>query len=170
MDVYVFKVKLGYDRRVWRRIEIQGDQTLHDLSYAILDAFDFEDFLHLYSFFMSGEVGDLSSEYVSPDYFEGSNLWQEEKRSADEVKVCSLGLKPRQRFLYLFDYGDDWRFEVQFMGRVDSKEGATYPRITDRRGDSPPQYPEDEGEGVAKTDCLLSYVAYKEGGRGNGPL
>ena len=148
MDVYVFKVKLGYDKRVWRRIELLGSQTLHDLSLAIVRSFDFYDW-HLYSFFMSGRAWDSSTEFVSPDYFLDSGPCEpggDEKRNADEALISSLGLEPKQRFLYLFDYGDDWRFEVQFLGRVASEEGVDYPRITKRRGESPPQYPEDEKE------------------------
>lgn len=148
MDVYVFKVKLGYDKRVWRRIEVLGCQTLHDLSLAIVYSFDFYDW-HLYSFFMSGRAWDSSTEFVSPDYFLDLGSWEpggDEKRRADEVLISSLELEPKQKFLYLFDYGDDWRFEVQFLEQVASEEGVDYPRITKRCGESPPQYPEDEEE------------------------
>jgi len=148
-EIYVFKVKLGYDKRVWREIGIRGSQTLHDLNLAIVDAFDFYDW-HLYSFFMSGRAWDSSTEFVSPDYFLDLGSWEpvgDEKRRADEVLISSLELEPKQKFLYLFDYGDDWRFEVQFLEQVASEEeGVDYPRITKRCGESPPQYPEDEEE------------------------
>lgn len=145
LDVYVFKVKLGYDKRVWCKIEILGSQNLHDLSLEIVGAFGLLDF-HLYSFFMSGRAWDASTEYVTPDYPQGLGWLDDDKRMADEVKICSLGLKPKQKFLYLYDYGDEWRFEVQFLKRIASENGAVYPRITQRRGESPSQYPEDEDE------------------------
>jgi len=145
LDVYVFRVKLGYDKRVWRRIEILGSQNLHDLSLEITEAFDLLDF-HLYSFFMSGRAWDSSTEYVSPDHPQGLGWSGDEKRRADEAEICSLELKPKQKFLYLFDYGDEWMFEVQFLKRVASEDGAAYPRITDGRGESPSQYPGDEEE------------------------
>ena len=144
-DVYVFKVKLGYDKRVWRRIEILGIQTLHDLSLEITDAFDLNGF-HLYSFFMSGRAWDPSTEYVSPDYPRDSGQWEDEKRRSDDVRICSLGLRPKQRFLYLFDYGEEWRFEIEFLERVPPEDGVAYPRIIGRRGESPSQYLEDEDE------------------------
>ena len=95
---------------------------------------------------MSGRAWDASTEYVSPDYPRGLGWLGDDKRMADEVKICPLELKPEQKFLYLFDYGEEWRFEVQFLKRVDSEERATYPRITDGRGPSPSQYTEDEGQ------------------------
>ncbi|MFQ6053820.1 MAG: hypothetical protein ACE5OO_06320 [Candidatus Bathyarchaeia archaeon] len=104
---------------------------------------------HLYSFFICGRAWGSSTEYVSPDYFVDLGSWGlgvDGKRGADEMLRSSLGLEPGQRFLYLFDYGDDWRFEVQFLGHVASEEGADYPRITERRGGSPPQHPEDQEE------------------------
>lgn len=141
-EIYVFKVKLGYDKRVWREIGIRGSQTLHDLSLAIVDAFDFYDW-HLYSFFMSGRAWDPSTEYVTPDYVQ--DPWDKKMR-ADEVRISSLGLELKQRFLYLFDYGDEWRFEVQFLKCITSEEGVDYPHVTKRRGESPHQYPPDEDE------------------------
>lgn len=142
-NIYVFKVKLGYDKRVWREIEIRGGQTLHALSLAIVEAFDFYDW-HLYSFYMSGRAWDPSTEYVTPDYIQ--DPWDDEKMKANEVKISSLELEPKQRFLYLFDYGDEWRFEVQFLKRIASEDGVDYPRIAKRRRESPPQYPPDEDE------------------------
>ena len=42
MKTFVFKVKLKYDKRVWRKIEILGSQTLDDLHMAIQEAFNFD--------------------------------------------------------------------------------------------------------------------------------
>src|SRR5437870_897706 len=48
--VFVFKVALKGQKRIWRRLAIRGDQTLDDLHEAIYDAFDRDD-EHLYSFY-----------------------------------------------------------------------------------------------------------------------
>jgi len=67
MKTYIFKVKLKHDKRVWRKIEVLGSQTIDDLHMAIQEAFDF-DADHLYSFFMSGKAWDDSDfEYYHPD-------------------------------------------------------------------------------------------------------
>ncbi|MDI6905499.1 MAG: hypothetical protein QMD13_08480, partial [Candidatus Bathyarchaeia archaeon] len=116
------------DKRVWRKIEVLGNRTLDDLHMAIQDAFDFDaDPTHLYSFFMSGKAWDHSNfEYYHPDadpktpidkkmrtmlsMIRGS--YPEPRLPATRVRIESLNLEPKQKFLYLFDYGDEWQFEV----------------------------------------------------------
>jgi hypothetical protein len=158
MNTNLLKVKLMYDKRIWRKIEILGHQTLDDLHMAIQEAFDF-DADHLYSFFMSGKAWDISDfEYYHPEadggpieadmrkmisLIRGSK--PELRLPATTVKIESLNLKPKQKFLYLFDYGDEWRFEVEFLKEAFS-EGAHYPRVIDSRGESPQHYQDDEGE------------------------
>ena len=52
------------------------------------------------------------------------------------------GKTGKKEFLFLFDYGDEWRFGVKLL---DAKgmltPGAEYPRVTASRGDAPEQYP-----------------------------
>lgn len=156
MKTYIFKVKLNHDKRIWRKIEILGSQTLGDLHMAIQEAFNF-DADHLYSFFMSGKAWDDSdSEYYHPEadvdplemrrvlsLIRGSQ--PQPRLPATKVRIESLNLKLKQKFLYLFDYGDEWHFEVEFL-KEGSPEKAHYPRITDSRGEAPQQYTDDEEE------------------------
>ncbi len=128
---YTFKVTYQRKPSVWQLIEIAADQTLDDLHYAILSAVDFDPD-HLYSFFMSGRAWDDSTEYASP-YAEGP--------SADEVKIGDLSLRMKQKFLYLFDYGDEHRFEVQLVGvNPEAAKEGRYPRIVKSHGKAPRQY------------------------------
>jgi hypothetical protein len=154
MKTYIFKVKLKYDKRVWRKIEVLGSQTLDDLHIAIQEAFNF-DADHLYSFFMSGKAWDISDfEYYHPDadggpleadlsLIRGSK--PEPRLPATTVRIESLKFKPKQKFLYLFDYGDEWQFEVEFL-KEGSSEKARYPRIIDSRGEAPQQYQDNNEE------------------------
>jgi hypothetical protein len=66
MKTYTFKVSLADDEDIWRKIELPASWTLEDLHYTIQDAFEF-DGSHLYSFFMSGEAWDSSTEYTLTD-------------------------------------------------------------------------------------------------------
>jgi hypothetical protein len=127
---YTFKVTYQRKRSVWQLIEIAENQTLDDLHYAILSAVDF-DSDHLYSFFMSGRAWDETTEYASP-YSEGP--------SAAQVKIGDLSLRMKQRFLYLFDYGDEHRFEVQLMGINPEAPKGRYPKIVEEHGRPPRQY------------------------------
>ena len=50
-----------------------------------------------------------------------------------------MNLKPKQKFLYLYDYGDQLEFEVEYI-KEGFPEKTTYPRIIDSRGEAPEQY------------------------------
>jgi hypothetical protein len=128
---YTFRVTYLRDPDVWRTIETAANQTLHALHYAIQDAVDF-DIDHLYSFFMSNQAWDDGTAYNSP-YTDGP--------SASSVKIEELDLRMKQRFLYLFDYGDEHRFEVQLIDvNPEAPRDESYPRILERHGEDPEQY------------------------------
>ena len=93
---------------------------------------------------MSGKAWDPSTEYVTSDYPTIPDMPDDERRTADNAIISSFELKPKEKFLFLYDYGDDWRFEVQFSRCIASTNGVEYPRISRRRGESPQQYL-DEG-------------------------
>jgi hypothetical protein len=131
LQTYTFKVTYQQNQDVWRVIEIAESQTLDDLHDAIRDSVDF-DYDHLYSFFMSGEAWDDSTEYASP--------LNREKGSASQVKIGGLSLRMKQRFLYLYDYGDEHRFDVQLIAINPDAPKMQYPRIIEKHGKNPPQY------------------------------
>jgi hypothetical protein len=130
--LYRFQVAVEPARDVWRRIEMRGDQTLDDLHNAIQEAFEWDDD-HLYAFYLSGKAWDEDTEYQRP-FTEG--------RSAGRARLEHLALHARQRFLYIFDFGDEWRHTIKLEaiapGGVEA--GQRYPRVTERHGDAIAQY------------------------------
>jgi hypothetical protein len=56
------------------------------------------------------------------------------------VKIRDLGLRLKQRFLYLFDYGDEHRFEVQLIAINPEAPKRKRPRVVERHGRNPKQY------------------------------
>ncbi|MDP8214181.1 MAG: plasmid pRiA4b ORF-3 family protein [Candidatus Euphemobacter frigidus] len=143
-QVFVFKVALKYAKRIWRRIAIPGDHTLADLHDAIFDAFDrFDE--HLYSFYFTANPSSKSRsrlrgvpEYTHPHSQTGNN--------AAATRISSLRLNLKDRFEYLFDYGDDCWHEITLEETRPMETGQTYPQVIAARGDSPPQYPDMEEE------------------------
>lgn len=133
--IYRFKVSLNSKPNIWRIIEIKENQMLSSLHKAIFNAFDrFEE--HLYSFFMSNKPYDRESEYTCPD-----PDMDETSRPVTRIRIDSLYLHPGQRFLYLFDYGDEWWHDVELMEIKAQTSQGKYPRIVKKQGKSPPQYP-----------------------------
>ena len=136
-SIHRFKVSLRGKPEIWRIIEIKHNQMLSSLHKAIFNAFDRYD-EHFYSFFMNNEPWDDESEYNLPDPDEPGL-----GKPAQRARIDSLCLKPGQKFLYVFDYGDEWWHEVEFIGTTDENPHIKYPRVTKKLGKSPPQYPDD---------------------------
>jgi hypothetical protein len=122
---------------VWRDIEIAEDQTLEDLHLAIQGAYGWGDD-HLYSFFMSGHPQDQRTEIGSP--------WSETRRHTHQVEIGSLNVKPGDRFLYFFDYGDSHEFDVRVLQVNPAASKGAYPRVVAQQGKPPPQYPDYDEE------------------------
>jgi len=134
-EIYSFKVSLRESPDIWRIIEIRGDQTLHQLHKVIFKAFERYD-EHLYAFFLSNKPWDASSEYSLPSP-------ESKARSAKRASIDSLALKPKRKFLYLFDFGDEWWHSVQLLGIRQEEPKGKYPRVIESQGEAPSQYDEE---------------------------
>ncbi|MCP4707848.1 MAG: plasmid pRiA4b ORF-3 family protein [Planctomycetes bacterium] len=145
--VYLFKVMLNDD--IHRTIAIRGGQTLEDLHYAIFKAFN-RDEDHLYSFY-----------FPPPGYTVGRNVWIMARKSTEythpynmeecygsdktfynaaHTTIDSLNLKTRKNFWYLFDFGDEWWHKITTQKCNEKPKSGKYPRVTEKKGKSPPQY------------------------------
>ena len=103
----------------YRHIQINQNETLERLSETILYAFDFDDG-HLHSFFMNNQAWDEDNEYMSrgldfdihtieDKYLDGALGF------TDDVKLSEFNLNKGYKFLYIYDYGDDWRFHIRVL-------------------------------------------------------
>ena len=149
MRSYVISVSVG--KGCYRHIRIDADNTLSQLCEAILDAFEFDND-HLHAFFMDNRVWsrNLYACYWSdPDEEEmDGNV----NPSTYEVTLRSLKLSEGQKFLYLFDFGDEWRFSCRVLKVLD--EQTKDAQVVRSVGEPPEQYPswdededEEDGEG-----------------------
>lgn len=132
---------------VCRTIKIRGDQTLEDLHEAIFDAFDRDD-PHMYEFQVGGKgpMDPKAKRYILPMATEDL-FGESESDGTVETPIGDIDLKKDDAFGYWFDFGDDWRHQINVMEIEDRAGRGKYPKITRRIGDSPPQYPDwDEKE------------------------
>ena len=56
------------------------------------------------------------------------------------TQMDSLDLKKDQAFGYWFDFGDDWFHQINVVAVSRDVPKRKYPRVTNRVGESPPQY------------------------------
>jgi Plasmid pRiA4b ORF-3-like protein len=136
-SVFVFEAELLNVSGVSALVAVAGHEHLTELHGAIQQAFNWEND-HLYSFWLDGEFwGDAAAELVIP------GAPDTDSRTAD-VAVDQLRLKAGARIAYIFDYGDEWRVMLTLRERVNGGNGI--PRVAERRGTPPAQYPPLEGE------------------------
>ena len=77
------------------------------------------------------------------------DLWDigaKERYDAQKTKIGSLDLNEKEKFYYLFDFGDDWWHEVSVLTIQIPKTVQAYPRIVKKVGESPEQYPNYKDE------------------------
>jgi hypothetical protein len=127
---HLFKVSLGTD--CWRRIAIGGDSSLEELAATILGAFSFDPD-HLYRFSYKDRFGrsvEIHHPYSAGDF---------DSASTAEVTVGDLPLHQGMCIGFLFDFGDQWDFDIQTENvNVDSMIGK--PQVLERHGEAPEQY------------------------------
>jgi hypothetical protein len=118
---------------------IPAKLTLEDLSDAILRAFDFDDD-HLYQFSYRDRFG--RTVHISHAAIEALP-------STGEVDVGEIPLRPGASMEYLFDFGDQWRFDVK-LERIDpADDRIKKSKPLEEHGKAPLQYlisGEDEGD------------------------
>ena len=118
-QVYRFKVALKVRRRLWRRIEVKGAQTLGDLDRIIRKAFKHDMSDHLSEFFR-GRV--WRSEGLGEIYPGGVG-------SGARKRIDRLGLSEGGKMEYVYDFGDDIQHIVTLEKIMELDETAKYPRI-----------------------------------------
>lgn len=93
---------------------------------------------------------------LTPEMLDEIFSLEDEEEFAGDVRdttLESLDLEVGKRFLYLFDYGDDWRFNVRVHAvREDADPDADYPVLVESVGEAPSQYPDWDEDGEEDQD------------------
>jgi hypothetical protein len=139
---HIFRVSLK--PKVYRDIEIEGGKSLANLAEAIVTAFDFE-FDHAFGFY-----SDLKDPYrkVGERYELFADMEDEETDagSVERTRIAEVFGTVGKKMLMLFDYGDDWRFQVELRALGETAPQRRYPRLLSSAGEAPSQYPDLEDE------------------------
>lgn len=130
--LYQFKITLlDIKPAIWRRIQVR-DCTLVDLHEYIQMAFGWENY-HLHQFEIDGE------RYSQPTP-DGDDFDLDFK---DESDVLLSKLIPKSgrksRWIYEYDFGDDWRHEVLFEGYPPAESKVKYPLCVEGARACPPE-------------------------------
>jgi hypothetical protein len=102
----------------YRHIQISENATLYRLHETILDSVEFFDD-HMHTFFMNNRAWDSEEEYICPSGDLGYA-----RGFSDKVKLSEFRLSKGDKFLYLFDFGDEWRFQIKVLHVIDEPTKA----------------------------------------------
>ena len=142
-EIKVTCVSGCYLKEDWIRVfEIDSSSSLYDLHQTIQDAVGF-DRDHLYDFYAGRHAYNRKLEFAD-DY-----EWEDREDKFFEITLEEIFPMPKScKLYYLFDIGDDWRFEIRKSRKrpTQAETGIKYPRIIESIGPNPVQYPSYEEE------------------------
>ena len=145
MKTYIIRAKLEFQKRTYRDIEVPADISLYKLAKAILDSFNF-DFDHLFGF--GNKPGfyhsDIQYELKTEDSFDFMEEMHEKRYDVEKTRVQDVPFfrKVKDKMYFLFDFGDDWKFEIELINFGVIKKNKKYPIVLRINGEAPEQYPE----------------------------
>ncbi|HFE66281.1 MAG TPA: hypothetical protein ENJ93_03375 [Chloroflexi bacterium] len=124
-QVYTFKAAYKQRKGLWRRIEIQGGQTLYDFDRILRQVFKRDTIDHMSGFWRLVRRGssrrfrevDLGS--ITP-FGEGD---------AGGKKIAALDLQPGDKLKYVYDFGDWYEYIIELEKIAEPEEDAKYPRV-----------------------------------------
>ena len=129
MESFVISVSLGTG--CYRHIQISANATLFKLHQAIIAAFQFDDD-HQHAFFMDNKRWSEKDMYVATKSEPSDRLtWK--------YTLQRAGLVKGKKFLYMFDFGDEWAFQCKVLRELEEKTEA--PKLLRCVGEAPEQYP-----------------------------
>jgi hypothetical protein len=126
--------------KLYRDVEIDSAASLAALAEAVAGAFEF-DFDHAYGFYskLTGRYHESPEKY---ELFADNGEADPGVGSVEKTPVSKAFRKAGKKMLFLFDYGDGWRFTVELIKLGEKKAGTRYPRLVGTSGDAPEQYPD----------------------------
>lgn len=128
VPIYQLKVWLqGISPMVWRRLLVRSDSTIADLHYTIQIAMGWSD-VHLNRFHIHGQDFGV--------YHDGGICFSD---NPEKVLLSAFGFRTRERFLYEYDFGDEWLHEVRIEKRLPLDPKLTYPVCIDGKHAAPPE-------------------------------
>jgi hypothetical protein len=126
--VYQLKVWLqGISPMVWRRLLVRSDSTIADLHYTLQIAMGWSD-VHLNRFHIHGQDFGV--------YHDGGICFSD---NPEKVPLSAFGFRIHERFLYEYDFGDEWLHEVRIEKRLLLDPKKTYPICIDGKHAAPPE-------------------------------
>jgi hypothetical protein len=135
---HIVRVTLQGEPSIYREIEVESRKTLSNLAEAIVRAFGFE-FDHAFGFYSKLTGRDVIRSQPKYELFADMGE-RTEAKSVEKTRVADAFPDVGHKMLFMFDYGDDWRFVVQVIGLGQKVAKTRYPKVLKKVGKAPEQY------------------------------
>lgn len=112
---------------IWRRLKVSSDSTIADLHYIIQIVMGWTD-SHLHRFVIYGK--DYGSAQIGGVWFADD---------PNKVKLADLGWRVKERFLYQYDFGDDWQHQIRVEAILTSESTFSEPVCISGQRACPPE-------------------------------
>ncbi len=116
--------------KIWRRVDVPLTSTLAALHDIVQVAFLWAD-SHLHEFI----IGDRTYGVPMP----GDGMFERKVLNEKVTRLKTLIDRGVDRFLYVYDFGDDWRHDIIIEEVRDGKAEIEYPAFVDGAGRCPPE-------------------------------
>src|ERR1700758_2332117 len=117
----------GISPMIWRRLLVRSDSTIADLHYTLQIAFGWSD-SHLHCFHIQGK-----------DYGVGHRGGMSFADDPDTVHLADFQFRVRERFLYEYDFNDNWQHEARVEQTLPLEPQRSYPVCTGGKRSAPPE-------------------------------
>lgn len=112
---------------IWRRIQVLSDITLHEFHWTLQAVMDWSN-SHLHEFMISGNA------YGDPE--------MDSEADVEDEKTVRLGQvisAEKEKFYYLYDFGDSWQHEILVEKILPVGKGVNYPVCVTGKRACPPE-------------------------------
>ncbi|MCG2462955.1 plasmid pRiA4b ORF-3 family protein [Flavobacteriaceae bacterium F89] len=127
---FIFKIKLDGSSKppIWRKVKVSESFTFLELHCVIQGVFNWEN-IHLFQFSPQG----WGSVPRLQENFESESDWDEapfsdpetwpygERYDSSKIKLEEYWHSLKQKMVYIYDFGDDWRHIVELVEVTDEK-------------------------------------------------
>ena len=140
-DVWLYGDEKGTDeKKIMRKIQIAGTKSLYNFAKFITQAFGFY-FDHCFGFYDNFQRYGYSSMAYELFVDVGEEPLSSASKGVKKIKINQAFKSAGQKMLFLFDYGDEWRFVVEVKEIKQSEKWDLKPVILESIGKAPLQYP-----------------------------
>ena len=118
--LFQFKIQLKHltDPPVWRQVLVPGHFTFHRFHKVIQAAFGWGNY-HLYQFSPKGYGSQPIISFPVPD--NEMDFFHEKDQDSNKIKLSDIFTIPKQKYIYIYDFGDDWTHIITLQKILDEK-------------------------------------------------